>query len=154
MWVLLICLINWVRFCQGIGYGCVLIWGLVMDIVKKLILVVKIVSMVFGILICLLYWMWYNVIICSWLVFICILVLVLIMFIWNRCVVLWCVRLLNLVRIYRLFLWVVGFLFFINRVKRWLILNIIMVCGMLCVSKLFVIWVILWNWKLNWVVFW
>lgn len=57
--------------------------------------------------------------------------------------VLWCVRLSNSVRIYRLFLRAVGFLFFINRVKRRLISNIIMVCGMSRVSKSFVIWVIL-----------
>lgn len=60
--------------------------------------------------------------------------------IWNRCVVLWCVRSSNSVRIYRLFLRAVGFLFLINRVKRRLIPNIIMVCGMPRVSKSPAIW--------------
>ncbi len=63
--------------------------------------------------------------------------------IWNRYVVLWCVRSSNSVRIYRLFLRAVGFLFLINRVKRRLIPNIIMVCGMPRVSKSPAIWAIL-----------
>ena len=46
----------------------------------------------------------------------------------------------NSVRIYRLFLRAVGFLFLINRVKRRLIPNIIMVCGMPRVSKSPAIW--------------
>ncbi|VFT67751.1 diaminopimelate decarboxylase [Escherichia coli] len=58
-------------------------------------------------------------------------------------VVLWCVRSSNSVRIYRLFLRAVGFLFLINRVKRRLIPNIIMVCGMPRVSKSPAIWAIL-----------
>ena len=63
--------------------------------------------------------------------------------IWSKCVVLWCVRSSNSVRIYRLFLRAVGFLFLINRVKRRLIPNIIMVCGMPRVSKSPAIWAIL-----------
>lgn len=63
--------------------------------------------------------------------------------IWNRYVVLWCVKSSNSVRIYRLFLRAVGFLFLINRVKRRLIPNIIMVCGMPRVSKSPAIWAIL-----------
>lgn len=61
----------------------------------------------------------------------------------NRYVVLWCVRSSSSVRIYRLFLRAVGFLFLINRVKRRLIPNIIMVCGMPRVSKSPAIWAIL-----------
>ena len=51
-----ICSTNWVRFRQGIGYGCVLIRGLVTGIAKKPIPVAKTASTVSGTPICPPHW--------------------------------------------------------------------------------------------------